>query len=67
MPNCSNPECRSPNAAPSGARGLCWNCYQSQRRAVMVKRKVKPCLEGRRYHSYDETDRCKHCGAHRIF
>lgn len=64
---CSNPSCQSPHAAPAGARGLCWNCYQSQRRSAMPKKRVSPCMNGRRYHSYAPNDKCKYCGAVRLF
>lgn len=49
------------------AKGLCWPCYQKDRRTRMVKLRVPECVPGRRYHSYDEIDRCKYCGAVRIF
>jgi hypothetical protein len=49
------------------AKGLCWNCYQGQRREGLPKKRVNPCLIGRRYHSYDAKDKCKHCGNTRVF
>lgn len=64
---CANPSCRTPDAAYSGAKGLCWNCYQQQRRASLPKRRVPACADGHRYHSYNELDNCKHCGTRRIF
>ena len=64
---CTNPACISPEASYSGAKGLCWNCYQQQRRASLPKRRVPSCADGRRYHSYDEKDNCKWCGCRRIF
>lgn len=63
---CVNPSCKHPDSAKA-AKGLCWPCYQAQRRAGIPKRKVAPCVEGRRYHSYDELDRCRFCGVIRIF
>lgn len=63
---CTNPACKNPEA-PLAARGLCWPCYQSQRRASMPKRRVPLCVDGHRYHSYDIKDKCKHCGAFRVF
>jgi len=67
--------CRTPDACllhadpplPLAARGLCWPCYQSDRRKTMPKKHVSSCINGRRYHSYDPTDRCKYCGAIRVF
>ena len=64
---CVNPECKSTNPTYSGAKGLCWNCYQQQRRATMPKRRVPSCAEGRRYHSYNEADLCRWCGSRRVF
>ena len=66
MSQCSNPACRSPDARMA-AKGLCWNCYQGQRREGLPKKRVPPCINGRRYHTYDATDRCKYCGAVRVF
>lgn len=67
MSKCANPDCKHPEATEHPAKGLCWPCYQSQRRAAMPKKKVNPCIEGRRYHSYNEVDKCRHCGAKRVF
>ena len=63
---CVNPACHSPHASLA-AKGLCWPCYQSQRREGLPKKHVAPCVSGRRYHSYNDVDKCKHCGAKRVF
>lgn len=63
---CTNPSCKNPGSVMA-AKGLCWPCYQKDRRTRMVKLRVPECVPGRRYHSYDEIDRCKYCGAVRIF
>lgn len=66
MPKCANPACKHPDSTHA-AKGLCWPCYQSQRRAGLPKKTVPLCVDGHRYHSYDATGKCRHCGAVRIF
>ncbi len=63
---CVNPTCTSPGAKLA-ARGLCWNCYQQQRRKLLPTKRVEPCIEGRRVHRYGPDDKCKRCGTRRVF
>lgn len=49
------------------AKGCCWACYQRDRRSRQGKRLTPACVEGRRYHSYDQLDTCRLCGAKRVF
>lgn len=49
------------------AKGMCWACYQRDRRSKLERKVTPACIEGRRYHSYDENDRCKLCGSKRLF
>ena len=65
--SCTNSTCRTPDATYSGAKGLCWNCYQRERRAKQPPKRVTACVSSRRYHAYGVDERCVHCGAVKVF
>lgn len=66
MSECANPACKSETVVLA-AKGLCWNCYQSQRRSALPKKRSPPCVGGRRNHSYGTDGKCRFCGALRMF
>jgi len=47
--------------------GVCWACYQRERRAKQPPKRVPACVKPRRYHAYGLDDRCTHCGAVKVF
>lgn len=52
---------------PSVAIGLCHRHYQQNYRANAHKGRRAACINGRRYHSYDQHGKCRFCKAGRAY